>query len=131
MNKLCELKIEELFKIYEREFNSNLGLENYNNDISVIKLIMKKLRDKRGLAVDISCSEKASLLDKINVNGFDEETINKCFEQEETKRAIMEEELDQYYSAAGFSQFDIKVLANKSDEEIKEMYEGLFNVEEY
>ena len=131
MNKLCELKIEELFKIYEREFNSNLGLENYNNDITVIKLIMKKLRAKRGLAVDISCSEKASLLDKINVNGFDEETINKWFEQEETKRDIMEEELDQYYSAAGFSQFDIKVLANKSDEEIKEMYEGLFNVEEY
>ena len=38
MNNLCELKIEELFKIYEREFNSNLGLENYNNDITVIKL---------------------------------------------------------------------------------------------
>ena len=44
MNNLCELKIEELFKIYEREFNSNLGLENYNNDIKDdVTIIVSKI----------------------------------------------------------------------------------------
>lgn len=49
---------------------------------------------------------------------------------EELNRSDMEEELDQYYSAAGFADFYDKVLVNKSDEEIKSMYEGLIDMYE-
>ena len=40
-------------------------------------------------------------------------------------REEMEEELEQFYEAAGFADFYEKVLKNKTDKEIKEMYEKL------
>lgn len=42
-------------------------------------------------------------------------------------RSEMEAHLEQYYEAAGFSNYREKVLRNASDEEIKNMYECLEN----
>ncbi len=45
-------------------------------------------------------------------------------------RIEMEEALQQYYEAKGFTNYYETVLKNKADKEIEEMYQEIFEVED-